>query len=274
MSGVAVSCDFGGSRRVRPFVVMPLKPRTFGHQPPINAFDGVPTDFRPIRATDSARVPAPVACPPKHTPSTGTPARSAARSMAISAPGPQQRGSIRGQGGAQGDDDIEAARVRELVHRDLVDEQDLVVIPGFSRTSYEQMATSPFDFPLSSRFDENDAVAVFDDVLVAPGERAGLSQRRIGDGVLFYASPICPETYLCANNNAVRVGCRFRHPTLTQGLAAQAVERAISTAILSWRAAIFSASLALAFCPPTSVLRMTRSALRAWARSRMASLRP
>ena len=69
-------------------------------------------------------------------------------------------------------------------------------------------------------------------------------------------------------------GCRFRHPTLTQGLAAQAVERAMSTAILSWRAAIFSASLALAFCPPSSVLRMTRSALRAWARSRMASLRP
>jgi 4-hydroxyphenylacetate 3-hydroxylase N terminal len=74
---------------------------------------------------------------------------------------------MRGQGGAQGNEDIEAARVRELVRRDLVDEQDLVVIPGFSRTSYEQMATSPFDFPLSSRFDENDAVAVFDDVLVA-----------------------------------------------------------------------------------------------------------
>ena len=45
-------------------------------------------------------------------------------------------------------------------------------------------------------------------------------------------------------------------------------------AILSWRATIFSASLALAFCPPTSVLRKTKYALRAWARSRMASLRP
>ena len=52
---------------------------------------------------------------------------------------------------------------------------------------------------------------------------------------------------------------------LTQRLAAQkAVERAMSTAILSWRATIFPASLALAFCPPTSVLRsrMTRSALK------------
>jgi ferredoxin-NADP reductase len=30
LSGVAVSCDFGGSGWVRPFVVMPLKPRTRG----------------------------------------------------------------------------------------------------------------------------------------------------------------------------------------------------------------------------------------------------
>jgi 4-hydroxyphenylacetate 3-monooxygenase len=37
------------------------------------------------------------------------------------------------------------------------------------RTSYEQAADalgSPFDYPLSSRFDENDAIFVFDDVLV------------------------------------------------------------------------------------------------------------
>ena len=169
LSRVAVTCDFGGSRWVRPFVVMPLKPRTFGHQTPIIAFDDVTTDFRPIRATDLPPCACASNCPPKHTPRTSTPARSASRSMAISArPGLQQRGFIRGQGGAQGDDDIEAARVREFdVHRGLVDEQEFVVVSGFSRTSYEQMATSPFDFPLSSRFDENDAVAVFDDVLVA-----------------------------------------------------------------------------------------------------------
>lgn len=39
-----------------------------------------------------------------------------------------------------------------------------------SRKSYEQAATSIFDNPLSSRFDENDAVAYFDDVKV-PWER-------------------------------------------------------------------------------------------------------
>lgn len=35
-----------------------------------------------------------------------------------------------------------------------------------SRRSYESSATSTFDYPLSSRFDENDAVVVFDDVKV------------------------------------------------------------------------------------------------------------
>ena len=39
-----------------------------------------------------------------------------------------------------------------------------------SRRSYEGAATSTFDYPLSSRFDENDAVVVFDDVKV-PWER-------------------------------------------------------------------------------------------------------
>ncbi len=39
----------------------------------------------------------------------------------------------------------------------------------FCRTSYEMMASvmgTPFDYPLSSRFDENDAIFVFDNVLI------------------------------------------------------------------------------------------------------------
>ena len=39
-----------------------------------------------------------------------------------------------------------------------------------SRKSYEQSAHSVFDNPLSSRFDENDALLYFDDVLI-PWER-------------------------------------------------------------------------------------------------------
>ena len=34
------------------------------------------------------------------------------------------------------------------------------------RPSYEQNAHSPFDHPLSSRFDENDAVLIFDEAFV------------------------------------------------------------------------------------------------------------
>jgi 4-hydroxyphenylacetate 3-monooxygenase len=44
-----------------------------------------------------------------------------------------------------------------------------------SRKSYEDSAMSPFDNPLSSRFDENDAVLYFDDVKV-PWERVFVNQ--------------------------------------------------------------------------------------------------
>src|SRR5207244_3117717 len=37
---------------------------------------------------------------------------------------------------------------------------------GLCRPSYEQSARSPFDQPLSSRFDENDAVLIFDGALI------------------------------------------------------------------------------------------------------------
>ena len=60
-----------------------------------------------------------------------------------------------------------------------VNDTDLAIVfiapmnaPGvklFCRASYEMQAAvmgSPFDYPLSSRFDENDAIFVFDNVLI------------------------------------------------------------------------------------------------------------
>lgn len=47
-----------------------------------------------------------------------------------------------------------------------------------SRASYEMVAGatgSPYDYPLSSRFDENDAILVMDKVLIL-GERTDLSR--------------------------------------------------------------------------------------------------
>lgn len=54
------------------------------------------------------------------------------------------------------------------------------------RKSYESSAVSPFDNPLSSRFDENDAVLVFDDVFV-PWENV-LIYRNIQKAKTFYSA--------------------------------------------------------------------------------------
>ncbi len=57
----------------------------------------------------------------------------------------------------------------------------------FCRTSYEMMASvmgTPFDYPLSSRFDENDAIFVFDKVLDPVGGRAAPSRSRQAQDIL------------------------------------------------------------------------------------------
>jgi len=55
-----------------------------------------------------------------------------------------------------------------------------------SRPSYEKNANSPFDAPLSSRFDENDAVLIFDDVFI-PWENV-LVYRDVEKAKGFYAA--------------------------------------------------------------------------------------
>src|SRR5579859_5367979 len=54
------------------------------------------------------------------------------------------------------------------------------------RTSYEEAATSPFDYPLSSRFDENDAVLIFDNAFI-PWENV-LVYRDVDKATAFYAA--------------------------------------------------------------------------------------
>src|SRR5207245_5523620 len=54
------------------------------------------------------------------------------------------------------------------------------------RASYEAAAHSPFDYPLSSRFDENDAVLVFDNAFI-PWENV-LVYRDIEKATGFYAA--------------------------------------------------------------------------------------
>lgn len=57
-----------------------------------------------------------------------------------------------------------------------------------SRKSYEAAASSRFDNPLSSRFDENDAVLYFDDVKV-PWERVFISQDHVMCQKQFHETP-------------------------------------------------------------------------------------
>ncbi len=57
----------------------------------------------------------------------------------------------------------------------------------FCRPSYEMTAAavgSPFDYPLSSRLDENDSIIVFDKVLRSVGERLRLRRHRQGQQLL------------------------------------------------------------------------------------------
>ena len=54
------------------------------------------------------------------------------------------------------------------------------------RPSYEHKATSPFDYPLASRFDENDAVMVFDNALI-PWENV-LVYRDVEKTLSFYSA--------------------------------------------------------------------------------------
>jgi 4-hydroxyphenylacetate 3-monooxygenase len=57
-----------------------------------------------------------------------------------------------------------------------------------SRKSYEAAATSVFDNPLASRFDENDAVLYFDDVKV-PWDRVFVNQDTVMTSRQFHATP-------------------------------------------------------------------------------------
>jgi 4-hydroxyphenylacetate 3-monooxygenase len=66
-----------------------------------------------------------------------------------------------------------------------------VAHPGvvlLSRRSYEQAATSAFDYPLSSRFDENDAIVVFENVKV-PWSRVFVAGDIAAAGAQWHGTP-------------------------------------------------------------------------------------
>ncbi len=91
-----------------------------------------------------------------------------------------------------------------------------------SRASYEASATSPFDAPLSSRFDENDAVIVFDDVFV-PWEDV-LVYRDVRKATAFYAQSGFMPRYTLQSGTRLAVKLDFLCGLLSRGLQANGTD--------------------------------------------------
>jgi paerucumarin biosynthesis protein PvcC len=87
-----------------------------------------------------------------------------------------------------------------------------------SRSSYEAKATSPFDAPLSSRFDENDAVIIDDDVFV-PWEDV-LVYRDVRKATALYAHSGFMPRYTLQSGTRLAVKLDFLCGLLSCGLEA------------------------------------------------------
>ncbi|RKS78757.1 4-hydroxyphenylacetate 3-monooxygenase oxygenase component [Actinomadura pelletieri DSM 43383] len=124
-------------------------------------------------------------------------------------------------------------------------------VKAFSRPSYEMAAATtgaPFDYPLSSRFDENDAIIVFDDVLI-PWENV-LVYRDIERSNSFLPATGYPERALLHGNTRLATKLDF-----IAGLVLMATESAGTGSfrgvqanigeILAWRQLLWSISEAL-----------------------------
>ncbi|HSJ83745.1 MAG TPA: 4-hydroxyphenylacetate 3-hydroxylase family protein [Acidimicrobiia bacterium] len=87
-----------------------------------------------------------------------------------------------------------------------------------SRASYEQPVQAPWDYPLSSRFDENDAVAIFDRVFV-PWEDV-LVYRDIEKATGFYAQSGFMPRYTLQSGTRLAIKLEFLCGLLARGLKA------------------------------------------------------
>lgn len=86
------------------------------------------------------------------------------------------------------------------------------------RTSYEEKAHSPFDYPLSSRFDENDAVLVFDEAFI-PWENV-LVYRDVDRARVFYAASGFLNRYSLQSGTRLATKPSFVAGLFTKGIAA------------------------------------------------------
>lgn len=120
------------------------------------------------------------------------------------------------------------------------------------RTSFEAAAKSPFDYPLSSRFDENDAVLIFDHAFV-PWENV-LVYRDVDKAVSFYAASGFLNRYNLQSLTRLGVKLDFMCGALARALRANGTDafrgvQAQLGEVIAWRNLVWALSSALALDP-------------------------
>ncbi|HXF83706.1 MAG TPA: 4-hydroxyphenylacetate 3-hydroxylase family protein [bacterium] len=120
------------------------------------------------------------------------------------------------------------------------------------RASYEAAAHSPLDHPLSSRFDENDAVLIFDEAFI-PWENV-LVYRDIEKATGFYAASGFLNRYNFQALSRLAVKLDFMAGLLAKGVAATGTEvyrgvQAQVGEVLAWRHLIWALTTAMAAEP-------------------------
>jgi aromatic ring hydroxylase len=120
------------------------------------------------------------------------------------------------------------------------------------RASYEQNAHSPFDHPLSSRFDENDAVLVFDEALI-PWENF-LVYRDVERANAFYPASGFFNRYNLQAGTRLAVKLDFMTGLLARGLEMNGTSefRGVQAAlgeVVAWRTLLWTMTTAMAAEP-------------------------
>lgn len=120
------------------------------------------------------------------------------------------------------------------------------------RSSYEQAAHSPYDHPLASRFDENDAVLIFDNAFI-PWENV-LVYRNVERASSFYAASGFFNRYNLQAGTRLAVKLDTMCGLLSKGLIANGTEqfRGVQVALgeaIAWRSLIWALTTAMCLDP-------------------------
>jgi aromatic ring hydroxylase len=120
------------------------------------------------------------------------------------------------------------------------------------RRSYEQNAHSPFDHPLSSRFDENDAVLIFDEAFI-PWENF-LVYRDVTRANSFYPASGFFNRFNLQSGTRLAVKLDFMTGLLARGLQINGTDgfRSVQAAlgqVVAWRTLLWALTTAMAMDP-------------------------